>query len=200
MAARKPVSDALSRTIPIFLSGERVVLRPVSMDDLPNVLRWRNDPDARQFMFFQVPHTESDARKRVEAAADARDRLELAIIHRRSGLHIGQLGLFNLDWRSRHAWFGIIVGEAAYRGQGLGGEATELLLGYSFDTLNLHRIVLDVYEFNDAGIRCYERLGFVRECICREAHAADGRYWNVYRYAMLEQEFRNRRGARSGQG
>ncbi len=185
---QKPPTPAPS-ILPTFLAGPRVLLRPMEMADIPSCVRWRNDPEVRQYVFSQFPHSETEARKRIELAAEARDRVELAIIHRPDGVHIGQIGLHLIDWRNRNCFYGIIVGESAYRAKGLGFEATELLLGFAFGTLNLHRVALDVYEINHAAIRCYERLGFTRESVCREARWANGRFWDIYRYAMLDTEF-----------
>ena len=41
-----------------------------------------------------------------------------------------------------------------------GTEATRLVLDYAFTALGLHSVMLTCYEFNLAGRRAYEKVGF----------------------------------------
>ena len=63
---------------------------------------------------------------------------------------------------------------------------------YAFDTLRLHRLSLDVFSFNTRAIRAYERAGFVREGVLRDAIVTDGGYADDVLMAMLESEWRAR--------
>jgi RimJ/RimL family protein N-acetyltransferase len=55
--------------------------------------------------------------------------------------------------------------------------------------LSLHRVSLNVFDFNVAAIRCYERIGFQREGILRRARKHGDEYWNVCVFSILEHEF-----------
>ena len=77
--------------------------------------------------------------------------------------------LFNIKWRNQTAEMAIGIGDPALRGQGYGREALDLLLGYAFHELGLYRVGLTVLDYNTAAIRAYERVGFVREGVQREA-------------------------------
>jgi RimJ/RimL family protein N-acetyltransferase len=57
-----------------------------------------------------------------------------------------------------------------------------------FETLGLHRLELGVFDFNLPAIRCYERVGFRREGLAREARKASTGYWSVLRMGMLASE------------
>ena len=54
-------------------------------------------------------------------------------------------------------------------GQGIGTQATRLVLEYAFNTLKLHRIDLKVLEYNKRAISCYKKCGFKIEGILRES-------------------------------
>lgn len=54
----------------------------------------------------------------------------------------------------------IIIGNKSYRGKGLGYKATQKLIKWCIDNLNPKRIDLNVYDFNTAAIKCYEKIGF----------------------------------------
>lgn len=173
----------------VFLAGERLYLRPAEMEDVPNFQRWINDPETRRTLIVNRPINEPAERQYVESLSDDHGPMALVIVLRDADRAIGTIDLHEIDWTSRRASLGIMVGKADCRGKGYGSEAIRLMLGYGFETLNLHRIQLDVFEFNEAGIRCYERIGFVKEGVLREHLFREGRYHDVLRYGMLAREY-----------
>jgi RimJ/RimL family protein N-acetyltransferase len=81
---------------------------------------------------------------------------------------------------------GIGIGERECRGKGYGTEAMKLILRFAFVELGLHRVSLNVFDYNPRGIRAYEKAGFqhegrIREMILREGQRADVLYMGVLR-------------------
>jgi RimJ/RimL family protein N-acetyltransferase len=70
-----------------------------------------------------------------------------------------------------NAEFAIALGER--RGQGLGSEATRLVLDSAFHVLHLRNVLLETLEWNHAGLTAYERAGFRRIGV-RRAEQASG--------------------------
>ena len=68
-------------------------------------------------------------------------------------------------------------------------EAVRLLLDFAFRDLNLHRVYLHVFDTNAAAIRIYEKVGFVREGVLRQAAHIDGRYVDVMVMSILREEY-----------
>src|SRR5262249_62195912 len=64
-----------------------------------------------------------------------------------------------------------------------------LLVEHAFEILNLNRVWLHVYEFNERGIRTYERVGFQKEGVLRQDHFHDGRYWSTIIMGILREEW-----------
>jgi len=85
--------------------------------------------------------------------------------------------------------FGIHIGEEECRGKGYGTEATQLMLSYAFETLNLNRVELGVYDFNKQAIHVYEKAGFIREGIKRQDKFVNGRYADALIYGILASEY-----------
>jgi RimJ/RimL family protein N-acetyltransferase len=75
--------------------------------------------------------------------------------------------------------------------KGFGTEATKLFVAYGFETLNLNRIELRVYEYNARAIRVYEKVGFKHEGSLREDHYRQGRYWNTHVMSILRSEWKS---------
>ena len=86
----------------------------------------------------------------------------------------------------------IRLGEAEERGHGYGTEAVRLLLDFAFKDLNLHRVYLRVFVTNEAALRVYEKVGFVREGVLREAAYIDGKYVDVAVLGILRDEHASR--------
>src|SRR5690606_35727569 len=74
-----------------------------------------------------------------------------------------------IDARRGTAEYGIVIGEKDAWGKGYGTEATRLMLAYGFDVLGLQNIMLRVYANNPAGVRAYERAGFRKVGVLRNA-------------------------------
>jgi RimJ/RimL family protein N-acetyltransferase len=65
----------------------------------------------------------------------------------------------------------------------------EEILKVAFDELNLHRVSLGVFDFNLSAIACYEKAGFIKEGLLRDARKNDDEYWNLWEMSILEDEW-----------
>jgi RimJ/RimL family protein N-acetyltransferase len=102
---------------------------------------------------------------------------------------IGFVAVHSIEWNNRSALLAIGIGEADYRGKGYGADALQLILGYAFRELNLHRLGLDVISSNQAAIRAYEKAGFRREGVMRQAVLRDGRRYHRVLMGILREEW-----------
>jgi len=107
---------------------------------------------------------------------------------------IGNMGLFDFNHRARSAEVGIMIGNKEFWNQGYGTEAITLLLKHGFESLNLHRIMLQVYEDNPRAIRCYEKAGYVHEGRLRKARYHNGCYYDVLNMGILKEEWNQKKG------
>jgi RimJ/RimL family protein N-acetyltransferase len=160
------------------LTGERAILRPFVDADTPALLAALGDPDVR--ILTGSVHDEAAARRPASPAEeklagewyatrnDTDDRLDLAIVDRASGACVGEAVLNQWDPGSQSCNFRILIGPAG-QNRGLGTEATRLIVGYGFEQLGLHRISLEVYDFNPRARRAYEKAGFRPEGVLRES-------------------------------
>ena len=94
-----------------------------------------------------------------------------------------------LDWGSRDAFVGIGIGEREFWGRGYGTDAMELILRYAFAELNLRRVSLTVFEFNQRAVRSYEKAGFQLEGRQRQGMQREGRRWDILFMGILREEW-----------
>jgi RimJ/RimL family protein N-acetyltransferase len=179
-----------------FLIGDKIYLRPLEPSDAAVMATWMNDGDVTRTLNMYRPVNEEGERGFVERATRSDNDIHLAIMTRHGDKFIGTVGLMRIHWRERIACFGISIGDKACWGQGYGTEATRLLTGYAFETLNLNRVWLHVFAFNHAGIRAYENVGYRREGVLRQAAFREGAFHDVYSMAVLREEWSPRRPAR----
>ena len=102
---------------------------------------------------------------------------------------IGHISLHDIDHLNRNGFMGIVIGEEKHRKKGYGSEAVRLVLGYGFDVLNLHNIMLSVYADNLAAIACYKKVGFQEAGRRREWVFKDGKYIDKMYMDILAGEF-----------
>jgi RimJ/RimL family protein N-acetyltransferase len=102
---------------------------------------------------------------------------------------IGFVGLNGIRWKDGDAFVGIGIGEREYWGNGYGTDAMRVLLRYAFTELNLHRVSLNVFEYNPRAIRSYEKAGFIVEGRERLVLWRDGRRYDVIGMGILRPEW-----------
>jgi len=90
------------------------------------------------------------------------------------------------------ATLGIALGRE-HVSRGYGTDAMRVIVGYGFREMGLHRIQLSVAPFNPAGIRAYEKAGFVEEGRHRESVLHDGRWYDEVLMSILDHEWAARR-------
>lgn len=179
---------------PDTLVGERVVLRRHVPANLAAFQRWYSDADVARLTRYQDgPMRPEEIERFFTARALGAESLSLAVHVKQTDRLIGTCALSQLDSDNGSALYHITIGEKDAWGNGYGTEATRLMLGHAFGTLNLHRIGLSVFSFNERAIRSYRSCGFVVEGRAREAIWRDGRWWDEVSMSVLQTDWESLR-------
>lgn len=176
-------------THPPGLPWEEVALTPLASGDAADFQTWQNDPRLRDLtMGYRWPIQSSAVSDWIDGLRHKQDRAVYGI--RAGGQLAGMVHLYGMDFPNRACNLGIFVAEAeGFRGPDLCHIAGALLIDYAFSGFNMHRITIETLSINRPIRTIAERLGFRLEGESREAHFADGAYWDVAQYAMLTGEF-----------
>jgi RimJ/RimL family protein N-acetyltransferase len=175
-----------------YLIGEHVMLREYRQDDFTSIRKWVNDRATTRYLspIFWFPQTEAGTNEfltRVMHGSDNGAFFVIADVKNQS--YIGQLDIFEINWKLRQGTVGMVIGSDEHRGKGYGTEALKLLEDYTFNMLGLERLQLDVCADNARAIRCYMKVGFVHEGIRRHATMVDGRFTDLHMMAVLKQDY-----------
>lgn len=175
------------------IRGEKCFLSPITAEDAEHWATWLNDLAVALPLGDEAytTCTMEQMRRDVNESALRGDPI-FTIVSTATGQAVGRCLLFGLDPVNRSTMFGIFIGEKSCWKQGYGAEATRLLLDYAFNLLNLHSVMLGVFEFNHSAIKLYEKIGFKKIGLRREARIIAGKKWGVVFMDILEDEFRAR--------
>ena len=148
--------------------------------------KWENDP---ALVHLIRPNRDREALEAREAITvnDLQERLE----HQRFYLIYLQgrlIGVMDYQVDPRHlykkeagtAWIGIVIGEEAGRGRGIGIPAMRFL-EEQIKAQGLKRIELGVFEFNTNAIKLYQKLGYQEIARLEDFTYWDGRMWQDIR-------------------
>lgn len=171
-----------------MLQGEKMLLRAVERDDLELLHGWWNDPGLSHLMgerrhVSSIEETEAWFEAELEKTEPNEGRT--FAIATPDGKAIGTIRYGPYDTRDRACDVSLYLGDAGNRGKGLGTAALGILLGYLFEDLGLNRVRLYVHPDNAGAIRCYEKVGFVREGVCRQMRYFAGRFHDFILMSVL---------------
>ncbi len=169
------------------INGEKVSLRPISREDTPLIVAWRNTPSVFRHFIFRQPFTAQLHENWLKTKVDTGKVIQY-IITEKNGRPVGSVYFRDVDRENDSAEYGIFIGEEDALGRGLGTETARLFTRFGLDVLKLHRISLRVLGSNDIARRSYEKAGFVTEGIFRDMVKLDGEYMDVVFMALLGEE------------
>lgn len=175
----------------IFLEGERMYLRALEPKDAEGPYPWwLNDPEVCLFNSHgRWPYSPAKAVEYINAVAESRSELVLAMVLREGDRHIGNISLQNIDWIDRSAEFAILLGDRDAWGNGYSKEASFLICRHGFQELNLWRIYCGTSIKNIAMQHLAAYLGMEMEGRRRQAIFKHGEYCDIVEYGVLREEF-----------
>ena len=122
---------------------------------------------------------------------DNEDR-KIYSVFSQEGEHIGE-GQLVVDWPLLEAQLFLLIGRKELWHHHYGTVAMIRLLDQAFETLGLHRVWVDVPEYNEPALQICRHLGFVLEGHMRKSHRKDGEWYDSSAMGLLADEYARRR-------
>ena len=164
----------------ILIEGRRLRLRRANPTDLSYIMTLQYSPENLKFI---VPFSEDYHREIINS--DASKKMDVIIEEIETGIAAGYFMLREIDSPCLE-YTHVIIGR---KGLGYGREALKLLLKWTFEFKNYHRVWIDCKDYNTIALHLYESSGFVREGILREYLLTNGVYENLIVLGMLDREY-----------
>jgi ribosomal-protein-alanine N-acetyltransferase len=179
------------------LETPRLVLRPVTLDDLEDMFAYSSDEQVTRFLRWG-PHrtladTESYLREVLREYEEGKDG-PWGIEYRETGKVIGSIHLMAINLTHSKAEIGFVLSRS-YWNRGLASEALTKVLEYSFESIRLNRIEAFCLVENRDGIGVVKKVGMKQEGTLREYLFQKGALRDFDLYAMLKRDYEERKAA-----
>ncbi|HEX7153892.1 MAG TPA: GNAT family protein [Thermoanaerobaculia bacterium] len=170
-----------------MIAGEHIILRAFERDDAERCYRWMNDPNIVRTLKSRYPIAFQDEIEWLDKAmhADANER-HFAIERKDDRTHIGNASIHEIDWVSRVAWFGLFIGEPSAWNRGFGGDAIQTLVRFAFEEMNLQKLRINVFDYNDRAKHILETHGFVQEGRLQRDFYREGTYHDIVIFSVFK--------------
>lgn len=169
--------------------GERVYLSPLDPEDAPLFAGWLADLEVTKFMLGS-PWVLGVVSEKEFLTKMAQGQNHFGIVEKATDQLLGACGFDGIDNIQGTAEVGIFLGGPSTWGRGYGTEAMTLLLDFGFHVRNYHNVLLKVKAFNTRAIRSYEKTGFRKIGVRREAFRNGSTYGDEILMDILATEFR----------
>ena len=177
-----------------FIKGEFIDLCPKNSKLSKTYMKWKNDPRVRKYARNVTPRTlDEEKKRREESPGRFSTQISLDIWHKEDNKPIGEIGLGHINWINGWANTYAQIGEPEYWNKNIATEATELLVEYAFNELNLHKLHGGVAVKNIGSWSVAEKIGFKLEGIEKEDFYIDGEYVDSKRYCLLKEDWLKRK-------
>lgn len=167
-------------------TGE-LILRPLTVDDLDNVMTWVNDHEIlTYFANRQTDVTRDEEQKFIEQLIASKTDRVYSIFFKEEDAetYLGQCSLNQIYWPAGNGRLFVVIRKQA-QGWGYGTRAIEALLKKAWSELNLHKVFLIVRKDNRHAQAMYLKLGFEFEGILRDEYCVNGKYYDMVRMGII---------------
>lgn len=159
------------------LIGRKVTLRPGDESDIYLLSRWYNDKELNRLAGWSDSKVTANKLRYNISKSFGYDPMNL-MIDDENGKPIGTIQLYDFNEQDKSCKLGIRIGDRDYWGRGYGEDAVNTLLEYAFMKIDIYRVTLKVYEYNERAVKCYLKCGFQYEGRTRHSAFIDGQFYD----------------------
>ena len=161
-----------------------IKFRPFRATDLPQRVKWFNNPALNRFI-GNIGVRTTFAREKAWFNKYQKDSTRRLFVICDGEYPIGLVGFSHINRSDRQAELFIAIGEDHYRGKGWGKQALNWIIRYGFLKMKLHKIKLSVISDNLVAIRLYETMGFETEGILHDELFDHQQYRHMHLMALF---------------
>ena len=180
-----------------------VQLTSITRVDVARVEEWLNDAEVNSSWYGvdqngiplhigYSPHEMRQASDDEWQQVFQNEDRKILSVYTREGDHIGE-GQLVIEWPLLEAQLFLLVGRKDLWHHHYGTAALILLLDEAFDTCQLHRVWVDVPEYNEHALEMFRHLGFVLEGHLRGTHRKNDEWYDSMAMGLLSDEYPRRR-------
>jgi RimJ/RimL family protein N-acetyltransferase len=169
---------------------DNVGIRAIEIEDLTIIQKYRNDQSLRQF-FREYREFSLTQLKDWYFNMIKDNRFEMfVIVDLDQDEVIGVTGITYIDWPNKHADVHFYIGKnSEWIDEKYSKTAVKLTLNYGFNTLNLNKLWVEIYDNDTKKLRFFKDLGFKIDATLREHYFYNGNYYSSHILSLLRKEY-----------
>lgn len=183
------------KTIPT-LETERLILRPVVIDDADDMFLYAKTYQVTRMTRFKPHQSVEDSQKVIEHVFLSRPEKgwpeAFAITLKNNGRMIGTCDFWPISASEGVYEMGYAL-NPRFWGLGLMTEAASAVLQFAFESYKVRRMELKHLQSNPASGAVAKKLGFEQEGIKRQAARFEDGYDDLVCYGLLQEEYYDRK-------
>lgn len=157
------------------------MLRKLSFKDIPFMLEWmHNEKINCNFRYPFATMNEIKVKAFIENSF-TKENQHFAFTDA-EGIYLGTISLKNISAQDKNAEYAIVTRECA-QGTGAAFKATQEILRYAFENLNLQKVYLNVLAQNVRANKFYQKCGFQFEGAFKQHLFLHGDFYDLNWYA-----------------
>lgn len=163
-------------------------MRALEPEDLEFIYTIENDESIWTVSNTQTPYSRFLIKQYLENSHQdiyEAKQLRLAICTINSNEAIGLIDLFDFDPSNNRAGIGIIIHQPENRESGIGSEALQLLINYSFTFLQLHQLYANISTENEISKALFTKFGFQLIGVKKQWNKVNNEYKDEALYQLI---------------
>lgn len=165
--------------------GEQVYLRPITVEDTDNIIKWRNSDAVRPYFIYQKPFTREGHLNWLETMINSGKGYQFIVCQIEDDKPIGSTYFRDYDKEHNKIEYGMFLGENSVKSKGIGTEIYKLSLQFAFNVLNVHKVFCRVFADNTICLKSCEKAGLEKEAYFKDEVCINGEYKDVVMLGII---------------
>lgn len=163
-----------------------IELRAFNKEDAEKYLEWANDPQIASPVDRVLPVSKYEHGTWYEDLMNNKNAVVFAIVAKPNN-YIGNVWLWDIDWRHRKAEVRILIGDKKYHNKGLGTQSIEAVTDFAFSKLGLHKMYAYILGNNNVASKAFLRAGFRLEGTLKKDRFMEGQFVDTFLVAKINE-------------
>lgn len=166
--------------------GEEIMprLRELQLRDIDKMYEWMSDPEVTESLaIVRYPNSKEKIEDFIRSSWTDKNNIHFAIVTDKDE-YVGTVSLKNINLIDRNAEYAIAI-HKEFWGAEFASFATDNIIDYGFNKLNLNKIYLNVISNNIRANKFYEKYGFIFEGTFKDHMFLNGKMIDLNWYGIF---------------
>ena len=138
---------------------------------------------------YVVPVSFANVKEYCEKVMSSNTDIFFAVYYKTNNEFIGTLRVNSINWYTRVADIGILIGDKSYWGKGVATDSIYIVSKYLFDILGFRKLSAGLMDINPAMQKVFAKIGFLVEGRIRQKDHFEGNYVDHILMGCFKDEF-----------